>query len=87
MGPAHWPGLYPLAADSSNMLDSSMNAPEPWMIPLTLPSSREVFLPVEQPGHRQNLNSGMDPQAATLSMAVAALSDLSRAGECTIYRL
>ncbi|XP_076774721.1 anomalous homeobox protein-like [Arvicanthis niloticus] len=36
------PGLCPPAAGSSDMLDSSMNAPESWMMPLTLPSFEEV---------------------------------------------
>ncbi|XP_031219069.1 anomalous homeobox protein [Mastomys coucha] len=82
VGPANEPGLCPLAADNSNILDSSMNAPESWNMPRTLPSSREVFPSVEQPGHRQNLNSEMDPEVASLSMAIAALCDLSHAG-CT----
>lgn len=87
VGPANEPGLCPLAADNSNMLDSSMNAPESWNMPRTLPSSREVFPSVEQLGHRQNLNSEMDPEVASLSMAIAALCDLSHAGESTIHRL
>lgn len=87
--PAHGPGLCPLAA-GSNMLDSSVNAPESCMMPPTLPSSKEVFLPVEQleqQFHKQNVNSGMDPEVAPMSMAVAALSDLSHAGEYTMHRL
>lgn len=87
MGSVPGPGLCPLTAGSNNMLDSSMNAPESWMMPLTLPSFKEVFLPVEQSGHRQNLNSGMDPEVSPLSVAVAAFTDLSHAGESTIYRL
>lgn len=87
MGSDHGPGLCPLAAGSSNMLDSSMNDPESCVMPVTLPPSKEVFLPVEQPGHRQTLNSGMDPEVSLLSVAVAALTDLSHAGESTIHRL
>ncbi|XP_052026176.1 LOW QUALITY PROTEIN: anomalous homeobox protein [Apodemus sylvaticus] len=81
MAPARGPGLCPLAAGSSNM-DSSVNAPESSIAPLTLPSSKEVFHPVEQAGCRQNPNSGMDSEVAPLPMAAAAISDLSHAG-CT----
>lgn len=91
VAPANGPGLCSLAA-GSNMLDSSVNVSESCMMPLTLPSSKEVFLPVEQleqPFHKQYLNSGMgmDLEVAPMSMAVAALSDLSHAGEYTIHRL
>lgn len=87
MGSDPGPGLCPLSAGSGNMLDSSMSAPQSWMMPLTLPSFEEVFFPVEQPGHRQNLNPGMDPEVSPLSVAIAALADLSHAGESTVYRL
>lgn len=86
MGSDPGPGFCPLATGSSNMLDSSMNTPESWMMPLTLPSSKEVFLPVEQPGHMQILNSGMDAEVSPLSVAIAALTDLSHAGESTIIQ-
>ncbi|XP_028637264.1 anomalous homeobox protein, partial [Grammomys surdaster] len=80
MGSDPGPGFCPLATGSSNMLDSSMNTPESWMMPKTsLPSSKEVFLPVEQPGHMQILNSGMDAEVSPLSVAIAALTDLSHA--------
>lgn len=69
------------------MLDSSVNAAESSMTPLTLPSPKEVFCPVEHPGCTQNLDSGMDPEVAPLPKALAAITDLSHAGESTLHRL
>ncbi|XP_036031485.1 anomalous homeobox protein [Onychomys torridus] len=72
-------GLCPLATGSS-MLDSSMAAHDSWMMPFTLSSSEEHFLSMEQPGLRQQLDSGMDPEPLPLAMDIAALTGPSHAG-------
>ncbi|MEJ1281351.1 hypothetical protein NN561_012301 [Cricetulus griseus] len=70
----------PLAFSVSPMVDSSVAAPESWMMPLMLPSFKEIFLPMEQLGCRQQLDSGMDPAVAPMAMAMAALRGPRHAG-------
>ncbi|KAL6083943.1 hypothetical protein STEG23_026604, partial [Scotinomys teguina] len=65
---------------SSNMLDSSMAAPESRMMPLALSSSKEVFLYMGQLDHKNQLDSGMDHEDATMAMAFATLSNSNHAG-------
>nr|XP_042124509.1 anomalous homeobox protein [Peromyscus maniculatus bairdii] len=72
------PGLCSLAA-SSNMLDSSMATPESRMMSLALSSFKEVFLNMGQMDHKNQLDSGMDPEDAPMAMAFATLSNPSHA--------
>ncbi|KAM7331740.1 hypothetical protein ACRRTK_008448 [Alexandromys fortis] len=63
---------------SNNMFDSSMVVPESRMIPLAPSSSKEVFLYNGELDHRNQLDSGMNPEDATM-MAIATFSDPSHA--------
>ncbi|XP_052610983.1 uncharacterized protein LOC128120815 [Peromyscus californicus insignis] len=79
------PGLCSLAT-SSNMLDSSMSAPESRMMSLALSSSKEVFLYTGQMDHKNQLDSGMGPEDATMARAFATLSNPSHAGGSTLHK-
>lgn len=67
------------------MFDSSMVVPESRMIPLAPSSSKEVFLYNGELDHRNQLDSGMNPEDATM-MAIATFSDPSHAGGSTLHR-
>ncbi|XP_075829507.1 anomalous homeobox protein [Microtus pennsylvanicus] len=71
---------------SNNMFDSSMVVPESWMIPHAPSSSKEVFLYNGELDHRNQLDSGMNPEDATMTMAIATFSDPSHAGGSTLHR-
>lgn len=68
------------------MFDSSMVVPESRMIPLAPSSSKEVFLYNGELDHRNQLDSGMNPEDATMTMAIATFSDPSHAGGSTLHR-
>ncbi|KAH0501266.1 Anomalous homeobox protein [Microtus ochrogaster] len=63
----------------NNMFDSSMVVPESWMIPHAPSSSKEVFLYNGELDRRNQLDSGMNPEDATMTMSIATFSDPSHA--------
>ncbi|XP_051018076.1 anomalous homeobox protein [Acomys russatus] len=81
-GPLQLPGNHPKSAtvsQCSNTSVSSVATPESWRMPHALSSSKEVFLHTGQPNHRNQLNSGMDRDDATMPVAIAAVRDPSHA--------
>ncbi|XP_008845767.1 anomalous homeobox protein [Nannospalax galili] len=72
------PGFYPLVA-SSSVLDSPLSA-ESWLMPLSLPSSKEICLNTGQSGRGPGLVSGLHPADTTVMVTVAALGDSNPAG-------
>lgn len=71
------PGLCPLTADS-DMLDSSLAAPESWLMSLALASSKEVSFQTGQLVHGHGLDLTMRPADATVS--ITALGEPSSTG-------
>ncbi|KAL1764532.1 hypothetical protein HispidOSU_007711, partial [Sigmodon hispidus] len=69
-----------------NKLDSSIAAYDSWIMPLTLSSLKEIFFRVEQPGLKHQLDSGVYPEVAAMTMDIAALRGPNYAGESTSQR-
>ncbi|XP_022347873.1 anomalous homeobox protein isoform X4 [Enhydra lutris kenyoni] len=65
-------GLCPLTA-GSDMLDSSLAAPESWLMSLALASSKEVSFQTGQLVHGHGLDLTMRPADATVAVSITAL--------------
>ncbi|XP_059264082.1 anomalous homeobox protein isoform X7 [Mustela nigripes] len=73
------PGLCPLTS-GSDMLDSSLAAPESWLMSLALASSKEVSFQTGQLVHGHGLDLTMRPADATVAMSITALGEPSSTG-------
>lgn len=71
---------------SHSMFDSSMAVPESWMLPRAPSSSKEVFCYNGELDHKNQLDSGMNPEDASMTKAIAAFGDPSHAGGSTLHR-
>ncbi|XP_022347872.1 anomalous homeobox protein isoform X3 [Enhydra lutris kenyoni] len=72
-------GLCPLTA-GSDMLDSSLAAPESWLMSLALASSKEVSFQTGQLVHGHGLDLTMRPADATVAVSITALGEPSSTG-------
>ncbi|XP_045880129.1 anomalous homeobox protein isoform X1 [Meles meles] len=73
------PGLCPLTA-GNDMLDSSLAAPESWLMSFALASSKEVSFQTGQLVHGHGLDLTMRPADATVAVSITALGEPSSTG-------
>ncbi|EPQ12112.1 Homeobox protein ceh-33 [Myotis brandtii] len=75
------PGFAGLAA-RSDLLDPSA-APKPWLVSLTLASSRDASVQTEQLVHSHGLHFWMPPSDTSMSVSISTVAEPSSTGEST----